>query len=200
MDRATLKQQAKSSLKGHWGWAVGFNLLAIIIGSIVGGITFGILEIMVMIGVEFTFLALIDGEQDQANIFNDLFSGFTSGQAMAVFLNTLLSGIFIWLWSLLFLVPGIVKSFAYSQANYILKDMQAAGTNIGATEAITKSRALMEGHKWEYFVLQLSFLGWALLATLTAGIGFLWLIPYIHATNAAYYRNLAGDQFSAPVL
>ena len=200
MDRATLKHQAKSSLKGHWGWAVGFNLLAMIMASIVGGITIGILEMMVTAGIEFTFLGVIDRQHGERNIFNDIFSGFTSGQAMAVFLNTLLSGIFIWLWSLLLLVPGIIKSLAYSQANYILKDMQAAGTNIGATDAITASRQLMDGHKWEYFVLQLSFLGWAILATLTFGIGYLWLLPYIQATNAAYYRNLAGDQFSAPVL
>jgi uncharacterized membrane protein len=58
----------------------------------------------------------------------------------------------------------------------------------------------MVGHKGEYFLLQLSFIGWALVATLTFGIGFLWLAPYIQATNAAYYRNLAGDQFTQPAL
>ncbi|WP_125709843.1 DUF975 family protein [Lacticaseibacillus porcinae] len=195
MDRAALKQQAKLSLQGRWGWAVGFNLLGLILASIVGGITFGILEMMVTAGIEFTFLAVIDDREDGSNIFNDIFSGFTSGQAMAVFLNTLLSGIFIWLWSLLLVVPGLIKSLAYSQANYILKDMQDAGTTIGAVDAITASRQLMDGHKWEYFVLQLSFLGWAIVATLTAGIGYLWLLPYIQATNAAYYRQLAGDQF-----
>lgn len=76
--------------------------------------------------------------------------------------------------------------------------MQQADAEIGATDAITASRKLMQGHKWEYFVLQLSFVGWGILAVCTAGIGFLWLAPYIQATNAAYYRQLAGDRFLNP--
>lgn len=198
MNRSALKQQAKAQLRGNWGWAVGFTFLATIMASLVGGITMGILELMVTGGIAFTFLAFIDNGDKGRGIFDNIFSAFTAGQPMAVFLNTLLSSIFLMLWSLLLVVPGIVKSFSYSQTLYILKDMQESGHKIGATEAISASRALMVGHKWEYFVLQLSFIGWGILTIFTLGIGTLWLSPYIQATNAAYYRKLAGDKFRQP--
>ncbi|MGT2924570.1 DUF975 family protein [Streptococcus caviae] len=98
--------------------------------------------------------------------------------------------IFIYLWSLLLVIPGIIKTYSYSMTNYILKDKLEKGESMTVTQAITESRQLMMGHKWEYFVLNLSFIGWAILANLTAGIGYLWLIPYIQTTTAAFYQNL----------
>ena len=200
MTRAELKQAAKDRLVGKWGWAVGFHFVAIFIANAVGWLTFGVIALMVTAGISFTFLKFMDDREQDRNIFSNIFSAFTSGQPIAVFLNTMLSAIFISLWSLLLVVPGIIKALAYSQTNYILKDMQAAGIKITPTGAIAASQRLMVGHKGEYFLLQLSFIGWALLATLTFGIGYLWLAPYIQATNAAYYRNLAGDQFTQPAL
>lgn len=200
MTRAELKQAAKARLKGKWGWAVGFHFVAVFFANVVGWLTFGIIALMVTAGIAFTFLKFMDDREQDRNIYSNIFSAFTSGQPIAVFLNTMLSVIFISLWSLLLVVPGIIKALAYSQTNYILKDMQAAGIKITPTGAIAASRQLMVGHKGEYFLLQLSFIGWALVATLTFGIGFLWLAPYIQATNAAYYRNLAGDQFTQPAL
>ncbi|WP_461226652.1 DUF975 family protein [Lacticaseibacillus suihuaensis] len=198
MTRSELKGLAKARLAGNWGWAVGLSLLGAIMASIIGGFTAGILEAWVMVGISFSFLRLMDDEDRGNGVFNNIFSGFTGSQPVAVFLNTLLAGIFMALWTLLLVVPGIVKAFSYSQVDYILSDMQRAGRQIGATDAITASRELMVGHKWEYFVLQLSFLGWALLSVVTLGIGFLWLTPYMQATNAAFYRNLAGDRFRTP--
>lgn len=80
--------------------------------------------------------------------------------------------------------------------NYILKDKLEKGESVTVTQAITESRQLMNGHKWEYFVLQLSFIGWAILANLTFGIGYLWLVPYIETTNAAFYQNLIDSQIT----
>lgn len=198
MSRAELKHQAKTRLRGHWGWAIGLSLLGAIMAGIVSYVTFGILGLMMTAGLEFSYLAMIDHGDRGSGIFNNIFSGFTQGRGLSVFLTNLLITIFTFLWSLLLLIPGIIKAFSYSQANYIIKDMAEAGTEIGATDAITASRELMRGHKFDYFVLQLSFLGWALLATLTLGIGYLWLMPYMAATNAAFYRSIAGDRFLLP--
>lgn len=78
---------------------------------------------------------------------------------------------------------------------YIMKDLYDSGKTPTATEAITKSRELMDGHKTDLFVLDLSFLGWAILGIVTAGIGFIWITPYYRQTKANFYRKLAGDQF-----
>ncbi|WP_054645633.1 DUF975 family protein [Secundilactobacillus oryzae] len=95
------------------------------------------------------------------------------------------------MWTLLFVIPGIIKSFSYSQAFLVYKDaVDHDNADMSYLAAITKSRELMNGHKWEYFVLQLSFIGWAILAVIPLGLGFLWLTPYINATNANFYRHL----------
>ncbi len=78
-------------------------------------------------------------------------------------------------------------------STYIVDDLKRQGKNLSATEAITKSRRLMDGHKWDLFVLDLSFLGWIILASLTFGIGYLWLHPYMQTTHAEFYRNLVAQ-------
>jgi Predicted integral membrane protein len=98
---------------------------------------------------------------------------------------------FIFLWLLLFIIPGVVKILAYSQTYYILKDHP----DYSATEAISASRRLMKGHKWNFFVFGISFIGWAFLATIPLFIGYLWFIPYISAAVAVYYQNLT-DQLT----
>ncbi|HWJ79459.1 MAG TPA: DUF975 family protein, partial [Niallia sp.] len=79
---------------------------------------------------------------------------------------------------------------AYSQTLYLLKD----NPDYGIFEAITESRRRMNGYKWKYFLLNLSFIGWGILGLFTLGIGYLWLIPYIYASNAAFYKNLIADK------
>ncbi|MFD1430034.1 DUF975 family protein [Lacticaseibacillus mingshuiensis] len=195
MTRAEIKAQAKASLRGNWGWGVLIVFVGGIMASLIGSITIGIVALMIDAGIAFSFLDLVDQRRPNG-IINGMFSGFTSGNAMAVFLTTLLTQVFTFLWTLLFFVPGIIKGLSYSQANYILRDWIAAGRQIDATDAITASRELMVGHKMEYFVLQLSFIGWALLCIPTLGIGLFWLAPYIHTTNAVYYRNLVGAHFT----
>lgn len=201
MDRIELKRNAKQTLSGNWQWAVILTLLTSIISGGIGGVTWGIgyfIAGMIWIGYDYTVLDFTKGTQEQ-NYFNAMFCAFTNNRFIPVFLTWLLELIFLCLWSLLLIVPGIVKAMAYSQAFYIAKDLIESGKDIQATEAITRSRELMVGHKWEFFVLQLSFLGWAILSCLTFGIGFLWLLPYVHTTNALYYRQLAGDRFRSTV-
>lgn len=119
--------------------------------------------------------------------FTTLFSKLSLfGKAL---LLQLVTGFFVFLWSLLFIIPGIVAMFRYAMAPYIM----AQNPDIGVMEAIRQSKEMMRGHKWQLFVLQLSFIGWAFLCLFTLGLGYLWLNPYIGAANAAFYLQLTGQ-------
>jgi len=116
----------------------------------------------------------------------NLFDGFKEGKFLPAFLLNLVNSIFIALWSLLLIVPGIVKSYAYAMTPFLLVD----NPNMTAKEAIAASIELMDGHKGELFILGLTFIGWDFLAILSLGIGYLWLNPYKNAAYAAFYREL----------
>ena len=97
--------------------------------------------------------------------------------------------VFIFLWSLLFLIPGIIKAFSYAMTPYILEE----NPELSANEAIDHSRAMMKGHKFDLFWLYLSFIGWGILCICTLGIGFLWLTPYMNTAVAAFYEDVKAD-------
>lgn len=115
---------------------------------------------------------------------NDLFSQFDRfGQG---FLQHFLRSLYIFLWALLFVIPGIVKAYSYAMTPFIM----AENPQMSANEAINASRIMMDGHKWELFCLDFSFIGWNLLNALTLGIGSLFLNPYTNAAYAAFYRRI----------
>ena len=125
----------------------------------------------------------------EANI-NQLFEGFNKfGLALAAYFLMVL---FIILWMLLLIIPGIIAALSYSMTFYIIADEDS----IDAMEAIDKSKAMMDGYKWKYFCLGLRFIGWALLCILTFGIGFLWLMPYMQVTNAKFYDDVKANYLS----
>ncbi len=98
-----------------------------------------------------------------------------------------LRGLFLFLWGLLFIIPGIIKSYSYRMVPYIL----AEDPNISGKDAITLSRQMMDGQKWNTFVLDLSFIGWYLLSVLTLGIlGIFYVKPYKCSTDAELYQTL----------
>jgi uncharacterized membrane protein len=103
----------------------------------------------------------------------------------------LLEGIFIALWSLLFYIPGIIKSLSYAMTNYILVDYP----DLSANKAIDLSRAMMKDRKFDLFYLYLSFIGWFLLGILTLGIGLFWVCPYVQAAQASFYQDVKADYF-----
>ena len=109
-----------------------------------------------------------------------------------------LMGLFITLWSFLFIIPGIIKSFSYAMTPYILEEHP----ELSAYDAIQRSRKMMKGHKFDLFYLYLTFIGWFILCIFTAGIGYLWLSPYIETTKAAFYQDLKqefGEGFDAEI-
>ena len=97
-----------------------------------------------------------------------------------------LVGFFTSLWSLLLIVPGIVKFYAYAMTPYILVD----NPELSANQAINLSKQMMKGHKFDLFFLQLSFIGWIILSIFTFGIGLLWLMPYMMTAQAAFYQDI----------
>ncbi|OEH85290.1 hypothetical protein BHU72_04125 [Desulfuribacillus stibiiarsenatis] len=193
---AELKVQAKNSLEGNWGLATGvvvvvWLLTAAFIGDnanhsdgdfasfmslvsllLSGPLTFGLKTI---------YLKFI---RRQEASFPNIFEGFT--YFIQTFILHILKTIFIVLWLLLLIIPGIIAILRYSMAYYIMVD----NPGIGGYEAIRRSKEMMKGHKGRLFYLWLSFLGWFLLGIITFGIGFLYVAPYYEATLAAFYQDL----------
>lgn len=100
-----------------------------------------------------------------------------------------LNRFFVFLWSLLLFVPGIIKTLSYAMTNYILVDKP----ELSANEAINLSKDMMYGHKFDLFYLYLSFAGWFILCLFTLGIGFLWLYPYAQAAQVSFYLDVKED-------
>lgn len=104
-------------------------------------------------------------------------------------LGMFLMGLFIALWTLLLIIPGIIKTFSYAMTPFILHEYPTVGVN----DAIDISRKMMKGHKLDLFLLELSFIGWAFLCVLTLGIGFLWLTPYMQTSISIFYEDVKAE-------
>lgn len=122
----------------------------------------------------------------ESTTIDDLFEGFRKKNVFRSIKVGLLTGVYIFLWSLLLVIPGIIKSFSYSMAYYILLD----NPEYTASEAIKKSREMMKGHKLDLFILCLSFIGWFILGVFTLGIAYFWIYPYYTTTVSYFYLNL----------
>ena len=147
-------------------------------GSLLGTI----ITIPLSYGISVLFLDFARGEKIENS---KLFDGYTNG-FQGIFTTGLLQFIYTLLWSLLFVIPGIIKSYSYSMTYYILKDNPELKNNA----AIEKSMQMMDGRKLDLFLLHLSFIGWAILCLLTMGIGFIFLIPYMYTAQAHFYEDL----------
>ncbi|QJD88318.1 DUF975 family protein [Cohnella herbarum] len=193
---AEIRARARASLAGNWTsavlhfllyyvviWALGLLAYIPIIGWIAiilvtGALTYGL----------FSFYLTMS--RNQAPSTGELFSGFE--KFVPTFILYIVMCIFIFLWSLLLIVPGIIAAIRYSQAYYILRD----NPNIGALEAIQRSKELMEGNKGRYFVLYLSFIGWYILGIISCGIGLLWVAPYFYTALGHFHDDLRGRYMS----
>ncbi len=111
---------------------------------------------------------------------------FETGNFKGIIYTMFLRDIYNFLWTLLFIIPGIVKAYAYRMVPYILAD----NPKMGPDNAITLSRKMMDGHKLNLFILELSFIGWYLLGLLALGVGILFVNPYYNATEAQLYLVL----------
>jgi uncharacterized membrane protein len=182
-----LMQQAKASLKGKWWSAVGvfFIYMLIICGANsipkIGSLIQLAITGPFMLGMSMFVLNIAN--KKEASI-SQIFDGFkTFWKSVGTYLLMVL---FVMLWSLLLIIPGIIAGFAYSMTFYIL----AENKNIKPLDALKESKKLMRGNKWKLFCLSWRFFGWALLCILTAGIGFFWLLPYMNVSFAKFYEDI----------
>lgn len=153
------------------------------IGSSLAGVVAILVGGLLAFGLARVFLQLVRGQKDKVDI-ADLFCG-TDEFGSLIILN-LLVGLFTFLWTLLFIIPGIVKSYAYSMAFYIKHDHPEYDWK----QCMDESQRYMKGYKWQLFCLDFSFIGWILLGFLCCGIGTLWVVPYQNAARANFYENL----------
>lgn len=211
-------QLSETQLTDFW-LQYRFVLIAAIVLLVIWTIVIVVISGAVRLGYCGYFLKLADGEDVS---FRELFSQFH--RLGAGFCMNFLVSLFIGLWSMLFVIPGIVKSYSYAMTPYIMLEHP----ELGACEAITKSRRIMDGNKGRLFCLGLSFIGWGILCAVPAGIGsiiavtvyelsgsmgaLLWMLPfgvitivgslflcvYQEAAFADFYRSISGTANKEP--
>ncbi len=209
MDRASLKKEAKQLIKGNlWTIIKPYLIIVIVIAAIftilnftigiddenpTGRILYFVMQFVVApmyVGCALYMLKFVRNEELSTSIVFSRYSNF-----IFIVLTGILVVLFTTLWMLLFIIPGIIAGFRYSQVVYIL-----AEEDVKPLEAIGRSKEMMQGHKMEYFILQLSFLGWILLIPFTLGLIYIYLGPYMATTNALYYEKLKNQPFTNNVM
>ena len=157
----------------------------IMIAALITGALYFVLGSIIEVGYAKFNLNLADKLE---GAFENLFAYFSYWKTTAV--ARFLRSIYLLLWSLLFIIPGIIAALSYAMTNYIL----AENPEMSASEAINLSKQMMDGNKWRLFCLRLSFIGWDILCGFTLGIGYLWLNPYKQTAEAAFYREVSGTE------
>lgn len=199
MNRVEIKNYAKEKLSGNLGsiWKILIIALGI---SLAAGVVFGILFskmdadildsllgiLMMPLGIGTTafFVSLIENTNFEAK---DLFKYYHD--FVKVIGVTILMGLIVMLGYICFVIPGIILTLSYSLVPIIL----IKKPELGIVETLKYSREKMQGHKLDAFVLGLSFIGWAILGTLTFGILYIWLYPYMQLTFTKFYLNILGE-------
>lgn len=202
------KNEALSALRGNWANALVATIILvalalffssndainsyyqrIVINPFIGySLSFVSLFVLLPLAVGYSNSMRVLLETGDNRLANNSFSlGF--GNWLHVVWGMILSTIYIFLWTLLLIIPGIIKSYSYALTPYILVEHP----EMSANEAIEESMRLMDGHKFDMFYLQLSFIGWAILSILSLGLGFFWLIPYQMTAQAAFYRDIKNE-------
>ena len=167
-------------------WVMMSTIFAVALSvGLVLGIAFFILGSIVGVGYAKFNLNLIYDANPQIN---DLFDYFKHSKALI--LANLLRSLYIFLWSLLFVIPGIIASYSYAMVPYIM----AENPELSPSEACAKSKELMNGNKMRLFCLSFSFIGWSILCGFTCGIGYIVLTPYMEAAVADFYREISGTR------
>ena len=190
VDLTFAKQQIFSSSEG-WlpelnGFLVG-GMIYLFIAAIVIAVAFFVLGSVISPGYSKFNLGLVD--RREAPELATLFGYFPHWKTATI--ANLLQTVYVFLWSLLLVIPGIIASYSYAMTPYIL----AEHPEMAPTDVLRKSKEMMSGNRWRLFCLQLSFIGWSILSVLTLGIGGLWLTPYMQTATAAFYREISGTEY-----
>lgn len=192
-----LRNKAWEALSGKWNQAAIAGLVIFLIAIAAGAIgrispilnlviTLGFVY-FISVGATFLFWDVFKGKYPEINTLFETLKDYAR-----YLVGILLVFVYTFLWTLLLIVPGIIKGLSYSMTFYIMRE----NPEMKGEQAIQHSMAMMQGRKMDLFLLELSFIGWALLAVLTAGIGFIWLIPYMSTAMGAFYEELKKDYAS----
>lgn len=187
MTRVELKNMAKEQIHGKIGilFLIFLIITIIEVGSAFVPVVGWFATIIIMpafnISLCMIFLGLTKNEDISVG---DAFKGFNI-TGKAVWLN-IITNFFVFLWSLLLVIPGIIKVFSYAAAPFILAD----NPELTAREALSESKRIMDGHKFDLFVLQLSFFWWYILSAITFGIAYIYVVPYFQTTMANFYNDI----------
>lgn len=186
-ENSVLRADARVALQGKWPMAAVAALIYSVVAGGLSGIPFigwlcvFFIGLPIGYGFAIVMLGVFRGKDVD---FGVLFEGFQDYGR--IFVTKLLQMVYTFLWSLLLVIPGIIKGYSYAMTDFILKEDPEMKNNA----AIEKSMAMMEGNKMKLFLLDLSFIGWAILSIITFGIGFFFLQPYIVVARAAFYEDL----------
>ncbi len=196
-DRVDIKAQARAALSAQYGVMLGaFVVYTILLGAI-SGVTFGLATLLLapplMVGYAWFCLSVFRGYQgDIGGMLSNGFNNFGRNLGGILWME-----LFTFLWSLLFVIPGIIKALAYSMTPYILADTRA----VPATEALKLSMRMTNGYKGKVFVMYLSFIGWGLLSALTGGLLYIFYVgPYMNTAFAGLYEELKNQALRTGVI
>ena len=182
MSRAECKNLARNIMKNNWIMAFVIVLIYSVISAALSTITSGIGILLLSSSL---FIALyncfINAYYGKGYEVSHMLQGWDKGISNRLILS-LLKTLYIFLWSLLFFIPGIIKTYSYTLAEFISREHPEKT----ATECLNESRKLMNGHKMELFLLDFSFFGWMLLSVLTCGILYIWVLPYMYQTRIIF--------------
>ena len=187
--RAEIKTQAKAALSANYGLALGSMLLcSLIVSAASSFVPFAMFFLFPLdVGLALTYLMLYKSESPTIGTMFTCAFQENYGRKLG---GTLLVYLYTFLWSLLFVIPGIIKGYSYAMTPYIL----ARYPNVSAENAITLSRRIMNGRKADLFVVDLSFIGWHLLSILTFGLlSIFYVIPYYGLTVAGCFDEYLAD-------
>ncbi len=184
------RANARAQLGGNifneiWLMALAVCLIQSLVLSLAGSIVIGVILVggLLSYGLCHVFLQMVRSQKTKPEI-SDLFTG--SDQFLPLLILYCLQALFTFLWTLLFIVPGIIKSYAYSMAFYIKHDHPEYDWK----KCLDESQRYMMGHKWQLFCLDFSFIGWILLGSCCCGLGMLWVTPYQQLAHTNFYENL----------
>ncbi|HPE15305.1 MAG TPA: DUF975 family protein [Bacilli bacterium] len=183
MDRKKIKLEAKSIIHGNVGILFLCALLVSVMAGVASSIPLASFIVVPCFSLSTAIIYLNLFKKREPEIEN-IFWGFKDFERAVI--AGLLMYLYTFLWTLLFIIPGIIKSYAYSLTQFIL----AEDPKISSQDAIKKSEEMMMGHKWEMFVLDLSFIGWHLLGCITFGLIYIYAGPYMNAAKTNFYLNL----------
>lgn len=222
--RSEMKSHVKDIFRKNWSKAILLTIIPVLISIFIGSYQqfnsmqnseiaanyalhnlynsvsifsiLGVISSLFTISATFQFIDWLKNKDLEFSPFKRSFRIFNGEDFWKIIGIMIIMSVFTFLWSLLFIIPGIIKSYSYSQAYNLYKEAKENGTDdqYNLVDYITQSKELMNGHKAELFILDLSFIGWLILSGITLGIASIWVTPYIVATKAEFFNNLIANK------